>query len=59
VDSCFSGERLSGRAFAARSSPAQTKLIILGASLTRILLNRMSRENKKRPLPDANLAVAV
>jgi len=46
VDSCFSGERLSGRAFAARSSPAQTKLIILGASFKAILLNRIFRENK-------------
>jgi len=34
-------------------------VIILLASLTRILLNRLSREKQKRPLPDAYLAVAV
>jgi hypothetical protein len=59
ADAILFGQRSSGRAFAARSSQAQTKVIILGASLTGILLNRMLREKQKWPLPDANLAVAV
>src|SRR5260370_30936989 len=36
----------SGRAFAATSSPAHAKIVILGLNLTLILLNRMPQKNK-------------
>jgi len=46
ADAILFGLPSSGRAFAARSSPAHAKIVILCLSLTWILLNRMPHKNK-------------
>jgi hypothetical protein len=46
ADAIFFGERSSGWAFGARSSPAHARVIILCMALTWILLNRVSPKNR-------------
>jgi len=46
ADAIFFGLPSSGRAFAARSSPAHAKVTIFCVSLTGILLNPMSHKNR-------------